>query len=179
MIIVLSGWRGITDRREKEKTAEANHLIIEACAEVLRGLFLKWPDGHYRVGDCKTGIDDCVRYLWNRQNDRNGWLRGDRLPGSRTLDTHWVADFRGPLGKAAGPDRNRRMLVGDGGSDDRTGIAHLLVAMPEPGPRREGSGTWSAISIAHELGIPTLIEPLAMRHRHLGGDRLPTAAVSA
>ena len=160
MIIVLSGWRG---------TRETQQEILDATADVLRRLFVRFPDAQYRRGDCKTGVDWAVDYLWRKQYERSGWFT-PQVKGRRGIEKFSADWSHGPVG---GPERNEAMLRGDGTTDLRHGFARLLVAMPQPGPRPpKGSGTWGCVDIAHRLGIPVEIAPL----RPIGdwdADRLP------
>lgn len=170
MIIVFSGWRGPPRRRPSSEEKAANAAILTALTDVMGRVFSQWPDAHYRVGDCESGVDSAFMWLWNHQADRGGWWKGP--PGKRTVEKFY-ADFRGPLRLGAGPDRNRRMLRGDGTYDDRHGIANQLIALPQPGPRQPHSGTWDCIDAARELSIPIMMPPIMMHPAHVGGDRMP------
>ncbi len=181
MIIAFSGWRGPRPPQRggavdpvAERIAHQTFANIrEAAADVLRGLFERWPHAHYRVGDCRTGLDHSIALLFSTQKRHGGWL-GGAFPGNRTLAT-FKADWRD--GRRAGPDRNERMLVGDGTSHGVTGVVNLLVALPEPGDRQPVSGTWRCIEQAHKLHIPVSIVPILSNGRlaapHLPHPRLP------
>lgn len=166
MIIAFSGWRGIPRNFDNQME------IRDAAAETLCDLFVAHPDARYRVGDNPAGWDESIRKLWLTQRNRNGWYH-PQLWGRRSLDRTWVAEWS-KLGLRAGPERSRAMLRGDGSGDPVDGFADLLVALPQPGVRRQGSGTWAAIDIAAELEIPTMIIPLrpARRSFDRGARRL-------
>lgn len=161
MIIVLSGWRG-------NHTVLSQVEIREAVADMLCRLFVHFPDAEYRVGDCPTGVDAAVRRLWDLQGSKTGWYR-PQVSGRRRLAPPYRADW-GAAGRRAGPERNRAMLRGDGTDDLVTGFASALYAMPEPGPRKPVSGTWTCMEIASELGVSFTSVPLRPAH---GQDRLP------
>lgn len=165
MIIVLSGWRGTS-------TVDCQVEISDATADILRRLFIHFPDARYRVGNNPAGFDSAVNALWIKQRYRAGWY-WPQVFGRRSLDRTWVAEWN-KHGKAAGPLRNLAMMRGDGTADDTHGFAHLLVAMPEPGRRRPHSGTWDTIDAAAECGVDTLIVPLRPARLPFGQlDRMP------
>ncbi|AXG81129.1 SLOG family protein [Streptomyces paludis] len=79
-------------------------------------------------GACSTGADHYARVWVGLAGSLLG-CKEERWPA------HW-----GRLGKAAGPERNRRMI--EAGAD-------LVLAFPLP----EGSGTQHTIGLAREAGI--------------------------
>ena len=79
-------------------------------------------------GDCSTGADALAHLWWSIVGKKLG-ITEQRFPAA------WEA-----RGKAAGPERNRRMV--EAGAD-------LVLAFPLP----EGSGTQMTIRLAKEAGI--------------------------
>jgi hypothetical protein len=79
-------------------------------------------------GDCSTGAD-AMAHQWVEAASRLVQVQEQRFPAA------WEA-----RGKAAGPERNRRMV--EAGAD-------LVLAFPLP----EGSGTQHTIKLAREAGI--------------------------
>jgi hypothetical protein len=145
VIIAISGWRGWPAPYEGDvpSSSALNSALFELSRRATLG-----EDLTVRVGDCPTGVDLHVREMI-RQSPR---LRGEVWPAL------WHV-----FGSSAGPERNRAMLLGT----RQTGAhamategqrADALWAFPhehhDPG---RGSGTWSAIRIARELGIPVTI----------------------
>lgn len=127
MIVAVSGWR-----LNKHTVSIWSTLIMRvARAFEVDHLYL-------RGGDCPTGTDEHLRqYLYQQQ------------VGYSRYHARW--DQRGP---AAGPIRNGKMLRGESRFDSYAGQqAHLLLAFPEPGPRKPGSGTWNCADQARDLGI--------------------------
>lgn len=87
------------------------------------------PSAELHVGDCPTGLDEMIRDL--------AQLNPDRV---------WKADWTKHK-LAAGPIRNREMLMGNGHKAD------LLIAFPGK------DGTENCVSQALQLGIPMLRVP--------------------
>lgn len=93
---------------------------------------LAWAMVRVRVGDCSTGLDRFVRES-----------------GSPFVGRAWVADWD-THGRAAGPLRNRAMLVGerDGYNEGRADIVVAFLG---------GRGTADCVRQARQLGIPVVL----------------------
>lgn len=87
----------------------------------------------FRVGDA-TGVDDYTLE----------WCRQMVVP-----HTVYYADWSLP-NRSGGPVRNRNMLKGTLNGDE---LADMLLAMPQPGPRRPRSGSWDCVDAAFEYGV--------------------------
>lgn len=119
MIVVISGTRQVLSFSQETRVARIIHDAMVARSEELL---------EFRVGDCPTGVD-----AWVRENL-------DREPA--IYEAHWEQ-----LGKAAGPERNRRMLLTPTKAD-------LLLAFPWV----EGSrGTRDCIRQADIANIDTVV----------------------
>lgn len=172
MIIVLSGWRGLP-RTAARKEREASQAVIrEACFEVLSAYLTRFPFAHYRVGDA-PGVDEEYRRQFSSPQPRR------MLHRAGGTWKEYVADWGLP-NDSGGPVRNNAMLDGDGTLHEQTGIAHLVVAMPEAGKRKKNSGTWGCVEAAHERYIPVQIVHLVARPEYAAAGvrrtRLPQFA---
>lgn len=162
MIIVLSAWRGPANTVTKRIRAQSQARIEEACTEVVQHLLRNFSGITIRYGDCPTGGDAAFHSLFRdsrvrRQLDRNN---------SRAV--RFEADWSLP-NNMGGPVRNNAMLDGDLSLDLHQGIAHQLIALPEPGKRKLHSGTWGCVDAAYERMIPVHIT-------HLGASPVYTVA---
>lgn len=129
MILAVSGWRHWTDH------------------EFIGTQLIKMQDRGYtrlRVGDAQGA-------------DSQAWhLAIHTWPVVHKFRADWYR-----LGKKAGYQRNHAMLIGDfttarshNAHPTQPGVpADMLLAFPQPGKRRLGSGTWLCIDQAFELGI--------------------------
>lgn len=136
MIVAFSAWRKWTDE-----------LFIQDYIDQCWGEVLLFGAGSgevvFRIGDAVGGDAIITKHL--------------RDSGAEPIVyvAHWTDEH-----EAAGPIRNRRMLLGLDGHDPRPRQpADLLVAFPEPGrsKRAKNSGTWNATDIAHFHGIEVRI----------------------
>jgi len=128
MIIAVTGWRGYTDA-----AFIRNQLMIYNS---LRACSMHGPL-HVRVGDALGA--DAITLRWCLENKVSHHV--------------FYADW-GNSQLRAGPQRNRRMLRGDG--DRVAGRTGLLMAFPRPGGpaiRVPGSGTWGCCIEAYQQGI--------------------------
>lgn len=97
---------------------------------------------HIRVGDAHGA--DWFTLKWCEDN----------AVSHHVFRAHWE------IGMAAGPQRNARMLQGDG--DHVPGPTQLLLGFPRTdGARIEvpGSGTWGCLIMATQMGIRVQIPP--------------------
>lgn len=163
MIIVLSAWRGPTKDPSRKVRALSQERIDEACTEVVDHLLRNFVGVTIRYGDCPTGGDAAFhRLLSNPRVQR-------RLRGHNSEAQRFVANWDLPPKGSGGPIRNRAMLDGDRTFDPYKGVAHQLIALPEPGGRKERSGTWDCIDAAIERMIPIHLV-------HLGNPAMYTVA---
>lgn len=131
MIIAVTGYRDYRD----------GQFIRQSLREVQMRFGVQI---HWRVGDA-LGADEIVRM----------WLQANGKPYQR-----FIADWEG-LGKAAGPERNERMLLGLG-DPFHPQPADLLLGFPRTDGVKikvPGSGTWGCLIRASELGIRVEIPP--------------------
>lgn len=133
MILAVTGYRYY-----KDQGFIWNHLsMLKPVYESSAMGFL-----HIRVGDA-DGADRMVRK----------WCEANSV-------SHHVFYANWGLGTRAGPQRNERMLLGQG--DPITGPTNLLLAFPRTDGVRiriPGSGTWGCTIRASELGIGVEIPP--------------------
>jgi hypothetical protein len=165
VIIVLSGWRGHPPKTTQLRVRQRSQALIdEACLEVAQHIVRNFQGVTIRFGDCPTGVDDSFNRLFRdrqfkRQLDRRN-IRPQRFVADWTLQ---------PQG-SGGPIRNRAMLDGDKENplDLHEGIAHQLIALPEPGRPKEKSGTWDTVFAAMERLIPVHLVHLGERDTYRG-----------
>lgn len=141
MILAVSGWR---------KWNDADFIAEEMAKMQQRGYT------RLRVGD-SGGADEIA---WNLAFIAPVWVVTNRFKAT------WRDQF-GRYDNAAGFKRNHAMLTGDFGTSGEgtaprlsvdSGVhADLLLAFPQPGKRRPGSGTWLCIEQATQLGIAVYI----------------------
>lgn len=129
-IIAVTGYRGYTD----------GSFVHRILGELWNQYEIPL---HIRVGDA-WGADLFVRQWCERNQVSYHMFRA-----------HWVETR-----KKAGPERNERMLLGEG--DPTTGPTELLVGFPRTdgvGITVPGSGTWGCLIRASQLGIAVEIPP--------------------
>lgn len=156
MIIVLSGWRGLPKTAARRAREQSQARIDEACAEVADHLLRSINTITIRYGDCPSGVDDAFHRLFRDPRIKR---RMDRV-NSRAV--RFEADWSLP-NYSGGPVRNNAMLDGDGSLDLHEGIAHQLIALPEPGKRKLHSGTWGCVDAAMERLVPVHLVHLGVR----------------
>ncbi len=115
MKVVVAGGRDYTPGEADTLLAVAMALAGFAVTEVVHGA-------------CPTGIDAAAQR----------WAESRGLPVKR-----FPADWRGPLGRGAGPARNAGMAA----------YGEALVAVPSPTSR----GTWDMVNKARAAGLPTFV----------------------
>ena len=131
VVIATSGWR-----MHRDTEFIVRELMFLSIALVSEGHQL-----FFRVGDNKgkngaPGTDRIVQE----------WLAKNHPGRHQVYEANWDA-----LGNYAGPDRNKKMLAGE---LDPHGVAHILLAFPEPGSYRyRDSGTWGCCKEAFRRGI--------------------------
>lgn len=133
MIIATTGWRHYTD---------ATFIRVQLMRYNSQRMIDNYGPLHVRVGDA-AGADSIV-VNWCRENGIS----------YQVFYAAWDTDLR------AGPERNRRMLKGEG--DPVTGPTKLLLAFPRVGGppiRIPGSGTWGCVIQASQLSIQVEIPP--------------------
>lgn len=118
MRVIVTGSRAWPDRK--------------AVFWALRDVWQEQGAFHLMHGDCSTGADAMAQEWFELVGERDG-CTVERFP----------ADW-GHRGKAAGPERNRRMIAAG---------ADLVLAFPLP----EGSGTQGTIKLAELAGIPVRV----------------------
>lgn len=136
MIIAFSAWRRWAD-----------DLFIHTYIDREWGKHLLFGRAEnelvFRVGDADGGDAIITMHLREAGADPIVYV------------AHWTEEY-----EAAGPIRNRRMLLGLDPHDPRPNEpADVLVAFPEPGRSKpaKNSGTWNAIAQAHWRGIEVRI----------------------
>jgi len=148
MILAVSGWRGWTDVHHIEK-----HI----------GLAIAEGYDFIRFGDA-SGVDAIAGNFINKVI-RQGALgyAGQPLDSGIQL-SKYHADWAS-FGNAAGPVRNRAMLLGKKRGEPYEDIkADLLLAFPEPGRRPgPGSGTWGCMGEAVLNGIKVIVPAFESR----------------
>lgn len=134
LIVAVSGWRDYRD----------GTFVHKCMAELVTG---SDEPVHVRVGDA-PGADRLVEDWCSREG---------------TPYTIYFAKWA-ELGKAAGPERNRRMLTQEivwnhDNPQWRPRLADMLLAFPQPcaRPKIPGSGTWGCVGEAFILGIKVII----------------------
>lgn len=142
MIVAFSGWRDWTDDLFIHTFIDrewGKHLLFGGDKDELV----------FRVGDARGA--DAIIY--------------GHLTVSGAEPMVYVADWDRFGKKAAGPIRNRCMLLGlDERDPHPKQHADILVAFPEPGrikPANESleGGTWDAVKQAHFFGVEVRIPP--------------------
>lgn len=159
MIIGFSGWRAWTDRSfitDYIDSRWAKHLVFGPLAE----------DILFRVCD-QEGADTMIwEYLAaigaQTREYKADWLNA--IPGDPVKSRY-----------AAGPIRNRRMILGlDNGDPQQGEPLDELIAFPQPNRSEPSarSGTWRCIKQAAYYGIPVTIPGYKQPDRDMFADFL-------
>ena len=142
MIVAVTGWRHYEDRE----------FIWRHLDDMLRWHEEQGAMMYLRVGDA-TGADE-ITAMWYQQ-------RGQKENSQFLAMTKYFADWEG-RGKAAGPERNLRMLTKEPlwvpsqqRQVERDRLADYVLGFPQPFTMGKvpGSGTWGCLMTAALLGI--------------------------
>ncbi len=119
-IIIVTGSRHAQSDRDVDVVLDAlrTHVRTEGIGDLLY------------VGDA-TGVD-AIATWWAQKND----------VARQVFEAHWTQ-----IGKAAGPERNERMVAAALALRD----THRLVGLAFPGPRSRG--TWDCVERMRRAGI--------------------------
>lgn len=148
MIIVVSAWRGPTGKGVSRRVREQSQAQIHAaCSEIAGHVMRTFTAITIRYGDCPTGGDASFHALFTNPRIKR------QLDRRNIRTVRYEADWSLP-NNSGGPIRNNAMLDGDLSLDLHLGLAHLLIALPEPGPRKPHSGTWGCVDAAWSRHVP-------------------------